>query len=153
MRSPSCPGGIAEAGRAIFSRAPPQLGGFDEGQWVWRRAALARLVLGARKSPCGRSAAPLKTPRESGLTFGKVLGSARRRHFLSSRPRLVPCSREDGARFAQAPPLPPAVHPLGKPGLNINCKLKLKDGTHGLAQMAELFSPPCPQTRSLAVVY
>ena len=75
----------------------------------------ACLVLGARKSPSGTSAAQPKTPRESG--FEKVLGSGRRRHFLSSRPRLVPCSREDGARFAQAAPLPPAVHSLGKPGL------------------------------------
>ena len=39
MMSPSCPDGIAAPGRAIFSHGPPQLGGFDEGQWVSRRAA------------------------------------------------------------------------------------------------------------------
>ena len=77
----------------------------------------ACLGLEARKSPCGRSTATPKTPRESG--FEKVLGSRRRCHFLSSRPRLVRCSREDGPRFAQAAPLPPAVHSLGKPGLKV----------------------------------
>ena len=70
--SPSCPGGIAEPGRAIFSRAPPQLDGLDEGQWVSRRAAAGLPVV------CGAEVALLQVRRPVQNAKGKwVWKSAR----------------------------------------------------------------------------
>ena len=128
--SPSCPGGIAEPGRAIFSHAPSQLGGFDEGQWVSRRAAGRRPApawcwgRGSRPVHVACAGPPPRPKRQKEVGLEKLKCSDRAGDAISFHPHPapigpIPCSREDGARFAQAPPLPPTVQSLGKPGLNI----------------------------------